>query len=570
MEWFGGVVAATGSPSPRPVSPAWSRALPCGELWTVGTGGIAVTTSEAGPLHGAILGSHTVSVDSLRTWLSGDWLSGPPAWPGTYAVVVGRPGGTTVFTDPAHALPVHFCEVEGALVWASSSRALASVTGARVDTAWVSGLLADPVAPHAAERSAFRHVRTVPPGYRLEARREGGATGELWWSPPTRVPRQEAARLFREALEEAVSVRRTQAEHLSCDLSGGLDSTTLCLLAAKQTSEARPLTAWTVHPVARDHGGDLDHAREAVRGRADVSHIRLPLAETELPYSALDRVPPTDEPAPATITSARHVFAYGRIRAAGSALHMTGDGGDALLMQSSELVLRLAAHGRVLRALRDLHGWAKLDRQSPVRLLPRLARTGHRPFPRWLTPKAREMAASLPDHGPVDVLRGDAELYALRGIGRTAHADAQFAAPFGVRLESPFLDRTVVEAALAFRVGDRGSPWSYKPQLTEAIRDLLPEAIARRLTKGGTDADHHLGLRAHLPEVSDLLDGWLTGHGLIDPQTVREELRAAASGRDTPWGLLEPVLSAEVWGRAVEAGPAPPWTRVPAWQGAER
>ena len=226
--------------------------------------------------------------------------------------------------------------------------------------------------------------------------------------------------------------------------------------------------------------------------------------------------------------------------------------------------------GRVFRALRDLHGWAKLDRASPVRLLSRLLWDEHGTFPHWLAPKARNMAASGRGGGPMELLRGDAELLGLRGIGRTAHADTQFAALFGVRLESPFLDRSVVEAALTFRMGDRGSPWKYKPQLTEAMRDLLPEVIAQRRTKGGTDADHHLGLRAHLAKISTLLDGWLADHGLIDPRMVCQELHRAASGRETSWGLLEPVISAEVWGRAVEASPAPSWTRIPARQEAGR
>ncbi|MEE2038764.1 albusnodin/ikarugamycin family macrolactam cyclase [Nocardiopsis sp. CT-R113] len=567
MEWFGGVVAATGSSPLRPASPSWSWALPCGEVWRVGPGtGSAVTVAEAGPVRGAVLGSHTVSADCLRAWLSAGRRSGPPVWPGAYAVVVARPGGAAVFADPAHALPLYFCELEGAVVWASSSRALAGAIGGGVGLAWVSSLLMDPAGTHGMEQSAFQRVRSVPPGHRLDVSAGGRATVARWWSPPGSVPRAEAVRLFGKALGEAVAVRHAQAEHLSCDLSGGLDSTTLCLLASKQVAGERPLTAWTVHPASRNHGGDLDHAREAVRERPDVNHVLLPLGEAELPYGGLERVPPTDEPAPATITSARHVFAYERIHSSGSTLHMTGDGGDALLMQSPDLVPRLAARGRVLRALRDLHGWAKLDRGSPLRLLSRLARGERGPSPRWLTPKARDMAASGPDRGAAGLLRGDAELLGLHGIGRTAHADAQFAASFGVRLESPFLDRAVLEAALAFRVGDRGSPWSYKPQLTEAMSDLLPEAIARRRTKGGTDADHHLGLRAHLPEVSALLDGWLAGHGLIDPRAVREELRMAASGRDTPWGLLEPVLAAEVWGRAVEAHPPPRWTRTPVRQ----
>ncbi|MDT0329197.1 albusnodin/ikarugamycin family macrolactam cyclase [Nocardiopsis lambiniae] len=562
MGWFGGVVTAAVSSAPRPMAPTWSEVIPCGELWRVGPGaGPTVTVTRSGPLMGAVLGSHTVSADDLRGWLRGAWRTGPSSWAGMYAVVVAHRGGATVFADPVHALPLYFCEVEGSVVWASSSRALAGLTDTGVDLAWLSGLLMDPAGPHFAERSAFQQVHAVPPGHSLDMRYGGRTVVDRWWSPPRTRPRAETVPRFGRALEGAVEVRFAQAERLSCDLSGGLDSTSLCLLAEQRATGSRRLTAWTVHPASRDHGGDLDHAREAARGRLGMRHELLALGETELPYSGLEQIPPTDEPAPSTVTCARHILAYERIRTAGNTLHMTGDGGDALLMQSPELALRPAVRGRVIRTLRDLHGWAKLDRRSPAGLLRQSARGGNRFSCRWLTPKAQAMTALGGGRGVLDLLRSDAELLTLRGIGRTAHADAQFAEAFGVRLEAPFLDRSVVEAALAFRVTDRGSPWSYKPQLAEAMRDVLPEAITRRRTKGGTDADHHLGLRAHLPEVSVLLDGWLAGHGLIDPQELRRELHMAALGRDSPWGLLEPVISAEVWGRAVEASPPAAWTR---------
>src|SRR5699024_11954639 len=89
----------------RSVLPTWSLELPLGELRTLGTKTrIAVTSTDVGLLQGAVLGSHTVTADHLQRWLSEDWRHGPPAWPGTYAVVVFHPEGATVFTDPAHAL----------------------------------------------------------------------------------------------------------------------------------------------------------------------------------------------------------------------------------------------------------------------------------------------------------------------------------------------------------------------------------------------------------------------------------------------------------------------------------
>lgn len=126
--------------------------------------GPATTIVGSGPLSGAVLGSHTVTTDCLRTWLSKDWRLGPPAWPGTYAVVVAHPQGVTVFSDPAHALPLYFCQVEGAVLWASSCRALSSAIGTEVDLSWVASLLADPAGWRGTRRSAFRRVRTIHRG----------------------------------------------------------------------------------------------------------------------------------------------------------------------------------------------------------------------------------------------------------------------------------------------------------------------------------------------------------------------------------------------------------------------
>ncbi|MEU3016110.1 albusnodin/ikarugamycin family macrolactam cyclase [Nocardiopsis sp. NPDC007018] len=562
MEWFGGSVATTGAPAPRPLETTWSLVLAKVELWTAGTcSGRAVATAVAGPEWVAVFGTHGTDSESLETWLSVRGESDPPPWPGTYTVVVGNTRGISVFTDPAHALPIYYTEVDGALVWASSSRALSGLTGLGPNLTWVSRLLANPPESPAVHDSGFQRVCTVPPGHCLEVTGDRPPRVRRWWSPPAGMPRMEASRQFRQALDTAVALRLGREHHVSCDLSGGLDSTTLCLLAARQREAFQILTACTVHPESRNRGGDLDYARAAAKGREGVNHMLLPLSEQELPYSSLGCVPPTDEPAPTTITAARHRFAYERISAAGSTVHMTGDGGDALLMQSPDLAIRLALHGHPLRALRDVHGWAKLDRTSPARLLSRVLRVRVDTPPHWLTPKALGLASPRPGPRALRYVGRDAEMVAIREIGRTAYADVQFASRFGVRLEAPFLDRAVVEAGLAFRLRDRGSPWSYKPQLTRTMTDVLPHTVLERRTKGGTDADHHLGLRIRLHEVSALLDGWLAGHGLIDPQAVRAELRAAESGKEYAWGALEPVIAAEVWSRTVTAYSPPQWLR---------
>jgi asparagine synthetase B (glutamine-hydrolysing) len=81
------------------------------------------------------------------------------------------------------------------------------------------------------------------------------------------------------------------------------------------------------------------------------------------------------------------------------------------------------------------------------------------------------------------------------------------------------------EAALAVRPHERATPWRYKPLLVEAMRPILPEAIAARTTKGEFGEDVRIGFRRHLPEILGVFaDSALANHGLIDPDLLRREL----------------------------------------------
>ncbi|MFJ7423208.1 hypothetical protein ACIQXD_32085 [Streptomyces uncialis] len=64
--------------------------------------------------------------------------------------------------------------------------------------------------------------------------------------------------------------------------------------------------------------------------------------------------------------------------------------------------------------------------------------------------------------------------------------------------------------------------------------------------------DHHHGLRANQAIALELADGRLADLGLVRPAVLRSLLRRAVLGVEVPWGLLEPLLGAELWLRAGE------------------
>ncbi len=475
---------------------------------------------------------------------------------GSYTVVQASREELRVFTDLGFAWPVYLAKYGGGIAWASSARMLAGLTGARPDPTWLATALIDPGAPVYGARSPFEGVTVVPPGSRVELR-----PGR----PPVITPaaalerrsRMEAAAILRDALDGGIAARVRGALQPTCDLSG-LDSGSVCVLAARHVRPPARMTAVTVHPAGREDGGDVDCARAAIGPAGPADHRLLPLDPGHLPGTALDQVPATDEPAPSAVTWARLAAELALVAGLSGDCHLTGDGGDTLFHPGPGYLASLARSGRWLRLAVHAQGWGRLQKSSPWPLLAQAVRGSCLPDPApWVTRETVEMAAHDPGHHHDPA--GSRTLLEIQAVGRTARADAQLAETFGVRLHNPFTDSAVIAAALSVPAWERGDPWHYKPLLTSALDGFLPPGLAARTTKGTFDADHHQGLRANLPALLGLADGHLAALRLVDPQQLRTAILNAAAGLPTVFGLLEPVLAAETWLRSLATAPAPAW-----------
>jgi asparagine synthase (glutamine-hydrolysing) len=476
---------------------------------------------------------------------------------GSYTVIQAAPEELRVFTDLGFAWPVYLASYGSGTVWGSSARMLAGLTSARPDPAWLAAALIDPAAPAHGDRSPFEGITVAPPGSRV-CLRPGRSSVITPTAPLARCPRPEAVAELRRALDGGIAARVRASSHPSSDLSG-LDSGSVCMLAARHARPPARVTAVTVHPADRDEGGDIECARRAIGPGTPVDHRLLPLGHGHLPYTSLDQVPATDEPAPSAVTWARLAAEFALLARLGSDCHLTGDGGDTLFHPGPGYLASLARTGRWLRLAAHAQGWARLQKGTLWPLLTQAIRGPALPAPSpWVTRRAIEMATQ--DLGNVHDSADQRTLLEVQAVGRTARADAQLAETFGIRLQNPCTDSAVIAAALSVPAWERGDPWHYKPLLTDALAGLLPPSIAARTTKGGFDADHYRGLRANLPAVLGFADGHLAGLGLIDPRQVRAAVLRAAAGLPAAFGLLEPVLAAESWLRALSAASAAAWT----------
>jgi asparagine synthase (glutamine-hydrolysing) len=507
--------------------------------------------------------------------------------------------GVTVHTDPAAAFPVYAARFKGHWAWCTSARMLAGLVGAAIDSKRLACAVALPSVPTlAGSRTFFEGVTQLPPGSRIELPIDGRELRrtQLWRPDP--LPDEPAEARLRCALSRSVCLRTTLDPMLACDMSGGLDSTSIALLAADSLPAERRLDVITVHPEGNVAGADLRYARlTAAAYPHRLNHHVMPLGTAELPYSDILAVPAGDEPAPSTLTQARLTVQLRWMRDhLGTRTHLTGDGGDSVFFQPPVHLADLIRNGRWRRAASEAFGWARLRHAPALPLVREAFRTAASsrgraltaltrevgdlvrndqgrvrwfpllPYPVWAEPLAGRLLASAACEAAAapDPLPGvDASVRVLvdeiREVARSAAADALLAAECGIDLHSPFLDPLVVDAVLRTPLDRRAPLHTYKPQLKLAMAHLLPPDVAARTTKGDFDADHHAGMRANLRDLMDLADGRLAGLGLVDPVRLRRALRSAAAGIPAPLASLEQALAAEAWLEAHDRESLPQW-----------
>ncbi|GAA2718598.1 MULTISPECIES: lasso peptide isopeptide bond-forming cyclase [Streptomyces] len=503
--------------------------------------------------------------------------------PGSFHLVASLDGRTRIH-GPASGLRLVFhASVEGVRVAASAADLLARAAGHGPDPRELALRLLWPLPHPLYETSVWQGVSAVPPGEALHLSADGRtAHTSRWWTPPEPVrPLSAGAPAVRQALTDAVDARTRQGGVVSCDLSGGLDSTSVCFLADRSPAHVIANT-WPGRDPADD---DLAWAKRAAGHLPGVEHVVWDAHASPLVYTdLLDIDDPMDEPTIGVMDRARVLHHLPALKERGSRLHLTGIGGDHVAWCSEAYYHRLLRR-RPLLALGRLRGFKALF-TWPLSGMTR-ALADSRPYGRWLAdaadrlygPPPAPVAGALGWSSPprlYDWVTPDATALVRGAMTRAAatarplhpdrglHADLEairtctriirlwdgMAARAGLPMASPFFDDRVIEASLAVRPEDRVTPWAYKPLLTTAMRGIVPDECLARTSKAQASMDAADGLRQHR---GDLLALWEDSHlarlGLVDPEPLR-----ALARRPTAPGLQDAILyttiACEVWLRA--------------------
>ncbi|MFE5814400.1 lasso peptide isopeptide bond-forming cyclase [Streptomyces sp. NPDC056479] len=554
-----------------------------------------VVTASAGDTALAVIGCCPVGAGELRRTAARlrdlaelDALA--RSLPGSFHLVATLGGRLRVQGTASGLRLVFHSEIDGVRVAAGRADTLAAALGHDPHPQELAVRLLWPAPYPLFETSLWRPVTAVPPQDAVIVAADGRSVRHTrWWTPPEPVrPLAEAAPLIRKALEEAVDARTRQGGVVSCDLSGGLDSTSVCFLADR--SPARVVAGtW---PGRDPADTDLYWAERAAGHLPDVEHVIWDADASPLVYEALLGIDDLlDEPTIGVMDRSRVLHHLPALAARGSRLHLTGIGGDHVAWCSEAYYHRLL-RTRPLFAARQLRGFRALwdwPLGGTVRAL-----ADSRPYGGWLADAAgrlrdpspsssvagglgwgmeprlfgwvtteterlarRALLEEAPTATPLHPDRGmHTDLEQIRSTTRIIRQWDRMAARAGLPMAHPFLDDRVIEACLAVRPAERVTPWAYKPVLTAAMRGLVPEECLRRTTKATAAMDAADGLRDHRADLLALWeDSRLERLGLVDGAELRRLAR-----RPTSPGLSDAILystiAAEVWLRGLSRGHA--------------
>ena len=418
------------------------------------------------------------------------------------------------------------------------------------------GAIADYIAflPGDGTETFYQGVRRLAPGHTLTVSREGTRLRQYWTPEPERTLRlgsdAEYAEAFREHFDRAVACRLRGPGAVGSTLSGGLDSSSIPAVASRQLGERGPLDTFSlVFDEAKKSDERKYIAPLLARGGFrphEVHGDRLDVFEDLDPM-----LRHLDEPFYG-VNLYLHWGLYRAAREQGVRVLLDGLIGDSTVFHGDVYLTELVTRGRWLAFAREFGptarkwggGWkgatyvARRYVSEPLVTGPLRAALG-RPGPspaRLLSPELAQRAGV--EERARDEARGwrraqrSVRVAHVRELGSSIVPIAfgvvdHASAAFGIKARYPFADRRLVEFCAALPADQRFRGGQTRHILRRAMRDVLPEEIHSRTTKGNLGHALALSLRgASAPALRSMMEDRLeVAAPFLNLEAVREMYR---------------------------------------------
>ena len=392
--------------------------------------------------------------------------------------------------------PFYYCAQPDALLFASEVRSLLTSgrLRAELDRLGLAGYIRFGAVPE--PYTLLKGVQSLPAGHWMIVHAGHIEKVEAYWKPEPRhttVARESVVGEIRKELERAVHEHLISDVPVACFLSGGIDSSVVTGIAAKELGKRLQTFTLGFHEGASDESAYA----EAVARKWGTTHHLLRLSHDEVAAQIPVAVGAMDLP---TMDGANTFIISKAVADRGFKVVLSGLGGDELfggypsfpraawaerwapslgLLPSSIRSLAVGGGNRGRRAAELLDRNATLSaRYASLRAL-------------WSQGDLENMGLEgAPDWG--DAVDDDAPLASrvsvleLTGYMRSVllRDSDVLSMAHGLELRVPFLDHELVESCLKYGVADQDGSALNKTWLLKTAGDLLPRGIADRPKQG--------------------------------------------------------------------------------------
>lgn len=428
-----------------------------------------------------------------------------------------------IYAPPFQTKSVFWIRKNDTIFVSDEQYPLALLNGFEIDSGVLTARLANAEVTHPfVSMSIWKNVESLGMGESITIKGLNTRRSN-WWTPPEASRSSaELKDILIEGITGACKLRTHNRKIVSSDLSGGLDSTTLCFYIAKQNIELNTIFMGVDNELNNDW-------KWAQRASEEISsnHYYVPYRDVigEIIRDVPANINYFPEGPSTTATAAASAVPLRRIiKTTGSSLHLNGHGGDALFGRVSSSpwsFLRSNAKNKC----RWLWRYRKINRipvSAMIKMLadnrsfehelkclsqgrPRHLKNDHSDYASWIqapqfslayTPEAIKYFNDLVEESVTSNSRPFCEDRSIHQIlsyltvhGISVRRMNLMPERGGVCYDSPYLDKRIVEPALALNHAERTRQQPIKPLLAKVRPKSMSLDYFQRQDKGDYTAE---------------------------------------------------------------------------------
>lgn len=506
---------------------------------------------------------------------------------GEYAMVLyeRRTNRLLLCRDHIGARPLYYYCDSNRLVVSSQLAPLLDVCGVsrEIDEEYVAGCMSR---GPTIGLTPYKHIHAVKPAHIIVATESGALAERRFWKldveKEIRLKRDEDyEEAFRYHVRNAVQAPLRTNRPVMIELSGGLDSSTIACVADESIRQRRvdsdhfDTVSYVYDESPTSDESKFIHCVEDHLGRTGI-HVRDEDCSL-FPARAedLDIVSPN----PILCSFGYHETLCQLMRENGARVLLTGVGGDQVLGSSYDPYPELADLLMLKQPIalhRHLQVWSQtlqkpylsllwhktLGPVAPRRMQPLFRRAEMKRIPSWFNAafvaKMKLRENEIPPQDPFGF-----KLPSSRDKSISYLSVIKNVAPCHRRemtsLDSahPFMHRPLIEFLQAIPFEQLLRPGENRSLMRRALRDLLPEKIVRRKTKGNPTEGLCRAVSREWKLLRSLLsNSRVCAYGFMDSEPLLDAIDRARNGLELYAGALLTTISLEFWLRALEQRPA--------------